>query len=149
MPIKTNTVGPGTLTLGSGALAVEAQVTSLTIESAENVTEPESEDVPVLSGETLTNDTGDEVVTFTWTLTGNLFQDWRVDGVVAWSWENAGTAQPFTYVPNSADGASFEGTVKPVPINIGGDVKAKGRSDFTWRLTGQPVPTWQAADPIG
>lgn len=134
MPIKSYTVGPGTLTVGSGPLAVSAQFTSATLEVAENVTS--TDPIPVLSGEDLP---GDETVTFTYTLTGNVFQDLAAAGLVDWSWTNKGTEQPFTFVPNTAEGRQVSGVLKPVPISIGGEAKTRGRSDIAWRCVGEPA----------
>ncbi len=148
MAIKTYDLGPGTLTLGVGALQVAAQLTNCRVEASEQVTAVAS--VPVLSGEELT---GDDRVAFTWTLAGNLFQTLDTGEVVAWSWANKGTPQDFAFVPSTAEGASVEGITYPVPITIGGDVTGtaasrgeKPRSDFSWRCkAGVDEPVFTAA----
>lgn len=134
MPIQSDLLGPGTLTLGAGPLDISAQLTSCRVNTSENVTSTDA--VKVLSGEELASD---ESVTFTYTLEGNLFQDLAAAGVVDWSWANKGTEQPFTFVPNTARARQVQGVLKPVPISIGGDeVEARMRSDFTWRIVGTP-----------
>jgi len=135
MPINSHLLGPGTLTLGAGPLDVSAQLTACRVNPKENVTT--TEPVKVLSGEQLD---GDESVDFEFTLEGKLLQDLAAAGVVAWSWTNMGTEQPFTFVPNDAAARQVEGTIKSVvPISIGGDeVDARMTSDFTWRLKGTP-----------
>lgn len=148
MTIKTYDLGPGTLTLGAGALQVAAQLTSCRVEASENVAS--SDAVPVLSGEELA---GSERITFTYTLAGNLFQTLDTGEVVAWSWTNKGTAQAFAFVPSTAEAASVEGFTYPVPITIGGDVTGtagnrgdKPRSDFSWRCkNGDDEPVFTAA----
>lgn len=136
--IKTVNLGPGTLTLGAGPLAVEGQLRNCRVEAAENVTTTEA--IPVLSGEELA---GSERVSFNWTLAGTLLQDLDAAGVIDWSWTNKGTEQPFTFVPNTAEGREVSGICKPVPITIGGEVTGTAanpgaplQSDFTWRCKG-------------
>lgn len=138
MPITAHDLGPGTLTLGAGPLDVTLQVTACKVTVSENVTE--EDDITVLSLDVLE---GSEDVTFSYALEGSILQDLQTAGAVAWSWANKGTEQPFVFTPNTAGGASVAGTVKPVPLQIGGDeVKRKMSSDFTWRCVGEPVPTW-------
>lgn len=143
MPIVTEKLGPGVLTLGSGPLAVQQQLTSCKLVPAENVTIDDA--VLVLSGEEVPEETTE---TYTWTLQGEFLQDLLAAGVVAWSWANKGTEQTFTFEPNDNHGteASFTGTVKPVPLQVGGDeVGKRMTAAFTWRIVGDPTPTWAVA----
>lgn len=144
MPINSSQLGPGTLTFGSGPLDVSLQVTACKITPSESVatTEP----VKVLGGEELP---GTEDVTLSWVLEGTFLQDLLDSGVVAWSWTNASTEQPFTFTPNTATGASFAGTCIPVPLTVGGDEVEGARmtADFTWRLAEAPTPTWADSTP--
>lgn len=134
MPINSDLLGPGELTLGDGPLDISAQLTSCRVNVSENVSQADS--IKVLTLEELE---GDESVDFTFTLEGNLLQDLQAAGVVAWSWTNAGTEQEFTFVPNNARARQVSGILKPVPISIGGDeVEQRMRSDFTWRIVGTP-----------
>lgn len=142
--IETTRIGPGTLTVGAAPLAIQQQCKSATLVPSENVQADNADAVEVLSGEILAPDDTGETVTFDYELRASLYQDLRESGIVAWSWENAGTEQPFTYVPNTGLGASFTGTLKPVPIQVGGDVGSKGEADVVWRIVGTPVPTWSA-----
>lgn len=137
MPIHAENLGPGTLTLGTGPLAVELQLTACKLVPAENVTTDDA--VKVLSGDVLPESTTE---TYSWTLQGTYLQDLRAAGVNAWSWVNKGTEQDFTFEPNSS-AASFEGVLKPVPLQVGGDeVGRRMTADFTWRCVGDPVPSW-------
>lgn len=137
MPVLTEKLGPGLLTLGAGPLAVQQQLTGCKLVPTENVTTEDA--VKVLSGEEIPEETSE---TFSWTLQGTVLQSLLAAGVVAWSWANKGTEQAFTFEPN-AGGASFEGTLKPVPLQVGGDeVDKRMTASFTWRLVGDPVPTW-------
>lgn len=137
MPINTTKLGPGTLTLGAGAIEVNAQLTSASVTPSESVetTDP----IKVLSGETME---GDETATYTFVLDGTFLQDLgAVSSVVAWSWENMGTEQPFVFTPNTAAGVACSGTLVPVPLRIGGDEVDAGpmSSDFSWRIKGTPT----------
>lgn len=140
MPIKTTKLGPGTLTLGAGALEVNAQLTSATVAAAESVNGG-TDAVKVLSGEELAATDG--TPSYAFTLSGNFLQDLGdVASVVDWSWTNMGTDQDFVFTPNTAAGVAVSGTLVPVPLSIGGDeVDANMASDFTWRIKGTPVLT--------
>lgn len=137
MPIKRTKLGPGTLTLGAGALEVSAQLTGATVSAAESVSGG-TDAIKVLSGEELAAEDG--TPTYAFTLAGNFLQDLGdAASVVDWSWSNMGTDQPFTFTPTTAAGVSVSGTLVPVPLTIGGDeVDADMRSDFTWRIKGTP-----------
>lgn len=135
MPINTTKLGPGTLTLGAGAMEVNAQLTACKVTSSESV--ESTDDVKVLSGEVLE---GDESASYSFALEGTFLQDLgAVGSVVAWSWANKGTEQPFTFTPNTAAGVDVTGTLVPVPLQIGGDeVDTNMDAGFTWRIKGDP-----------
>ena len=138
MPINRTKLGPGTLTLGAGAMEVNAQLTSCAVVPAETVDTGDT--IKVLSGETLAPD---ETATYAYTLEGTFLQDLgAVSSVVDWSWANKGTPQVFTFTPNTAAGTVVDGTLVPVPLRIGGDeVDATMTADFTWRIQGEPAYT--------
>lgn len=137
MPVLTEKLGPGVLTLGSGPLAVAQQLTGCKLVAAENVTTEDA--VKVLSGEEVPEETTE---TYAWTLQGEFLQSLLAAGVVAWSWTNKGVESDFVFEPNGG-GASFEGTLKPVPLQVGGDeVDKRMTASFTWRVVGDPTPTW-------
>lgn len=134
MPLTTTKLGPGTLELGAGPLDVSMQLTGCKVTPSENVSTTEAR--KVLSGESTTPS---ESVTFSYALEGSFFQDLAPAGVVAWSWTNKGTPQPFTFIPNAAGARQVEGVLKPVPLQIGGDeVDADMEAGFTWRIVGTP-----------
>jgi hypothetical protein len=137
MTVLVEKLGPGTLTLGTGPLSVAQQLTSCKLVAAEAV---ETEDaLEVVSGEQIPEETTE---TYSWTLQGEFLQTLVTAGVVAWSWTNKGTEQAFTFEPNGG-GSSFEGTLKPVPLQVGGDeAKKRMLASFTWRVVGDPTPTW-------
>lgn len=136
MVVNHHELGPGTLTLGTGPLAISAQVLSCKVVPTENVTTREAR--KVLSGEELPESSSQ---TYSATLQGTFLQDLAaVASVVAWSWTNRGTDQAVTFVPNTAAGAEVNGTVIPVPLQIGGDeVEADMEADFTWRFSEFPT----------
>lgn len=136
MTIKSYKLGPGTLTLGSGPLAVEGQLTNCRVTPSESVTSTDA--IKVLSGEELA---GDDTATYTYALEGTLLQDLDTAGVIDWSWDNKGTEQSFTFTPNTVEAATVSGTLTPVPLAIGGDVASRPTSDFTWRIKGTPTFT--------
>lgn len=143
MPIVVEKLGPGVLELGSGPLAVQQQLLSFKLVPAENVSTEDA--VTVLSGEEIPEESTE---TYTWTAQGEVLQSLLTGDVVAWSWTNKGTEQPFTFTPNDSHGtpAEFTGTLKPVPIQVGGDeVGKRMTATFTWRLVGDPTPTWATA----
>jgi hypothetical protein len=133
MTVKSYKVGPGELTLGAVGPTLKdwtPQVTSCTVEWEEDV----EDSVPTLSGEEL-----DGEPSYSATLTGTFVQDISADGLIDWTWTNKGTKVPFTYTPNSDEGASFSGVVRIRPLNAGGDVKTRPTVDFEWACIGEPV----------
>lgn len=131
MPIQSYKLGPGTLTLGETPLDISCQITAGRVVPAENVATTEA--VPVLCGEELP---AEDDVTYTYTLEATLFQDLAAAGVIDWSWTNKGTPQPFTFVPTSVQARQVTGTVRVVPIAIGGEVKTRPTSDIAWACVG-------------
>lgn len=131
MPIKSNKLGPGTFTIGTGTpVDYAAQVASFTVKW--NL---EQEDAtPVLSGEELE---GDE--SWSATLSGNVIADLTDGGMVEWTWANKGAVVPFTFVPSTDAGQAVSGEVKVRPLDIGGDAKKTMRSDFEWACVGEPT----------
>lgn len=137
MPLTSAKLGAGTLTVGAGPLDVSVQVTACRLTPAENVST--TDPIKVL---TLDEIAGDETVDFAFTLDGSFLQDDPgLSSVVDWSWAQMGTEQPFTFVPNTAQGREASGTIKSVvPLSIGGDeVDARMSSDFSWRIKGTPT----------
>jgi hypothetical protein len=134
MPINSYKLGPGVFTLGSGPLAVSAQVTSMRVVPAEEVKSRDA--IPVLSGEEIP---AEEDASVRFTLEGTFLQDIKVAGVVDYTWTHSGEEVPWSYEPNSAVGATVDGVARVVPLVIGGDeIKARPASDFTWRVIGTP-----------
>jgi hypothetical protein len=140
MPIKSYKLNKGTLTLGTVPLDVSCQVTSFSVNPAEEV---ETEDaVFVLCGDTLP---ASDTVTYTFTASGNLLQDLSAGGVVDYTWLHAGEEVPFTFTPVDTELAKVTGVVRVIPLIIGGEVPTRPSSDFEWVCIGKPVFTPGAA----
>jgi hypothetical protein len=133
--IETYDLGPGTLTLGAAPLDVSAQMTQTAVECAETVNSTDA--IKVLSGEELAQQ---DRVTLAWTLTFTALQDLAVAGLVQYTWDNASDEVPFVFVPSTAEGREVNGTVRIVPLKLGGDVNGgKPTSDASWRIIGTPT----------
>ena len=133
MPIKTTTMGPGTLTIGADALLTNFSSQVRSIKLVPNVSQDDP--IPVLSGEELQ---GDREETFT--LEGTLLQDFgQTDSTTEWLWEHRGETHDFVYVPSTAAGKEITGQIIVEAIEIGGEAKTKPESDFEFRVVGEPI----------
>lgn len=133
MAISARKLGPGTLTLGAGAIAPSAQLTACKVTPAESV--EAGERIKTLTHETL--DAAD-TVTIDYTMSGTFLQDDPgAASIVDYTWDHAGEDIAFVFSPNTAAGREVNGTVRIVPLTIGGDdVDGYMTSDFTWACTG-------------
>lgn len=131
-------LGPGSLTLGSTPTDFAMQLTNARVEPTENVTE--GEDLNLLDGSTLL---GEDDVTYSYVLAGTAVQDLNASGFTDYTWDNAGVEVPFTFIPNTARGAAVgvTGTCRVSPVAIGGDVKVRNTTDFTFAIIGTPTFT--------
>lgn len=134
MPTDSYRLGPGLLSLGGTEFNV--QLTNCRVETSENVTE--GEDLNLLDGSTLD---GIDDVTHTSTLSGNAVQDLLAAGLVDYTWANNGDEVAFSFKPVTARDATITGTVRILRLTVGGDVKTRPRSDFTFAIIGEPVWT--------
>lgn len=135
MPIASYKMGPGTLTFGvGGAQVASAQVTKCQVTPSEAV--KSSEAVPVLSGEELP---AEETAELSYKLDATVIQDIAAAGLVDYTWTNAGDEVPFAFVPNTVEDRQVSGTVRIVPLAIGGDVSARNTADLSWSIIGTPV----------
>lgn len=133
---KHHTLGPGTFVLGSVGtqLDISCQLTEIKFAA-----EAESEDSEmVLCGDTVSGSRN-----YKWTVSGTLFQDIEASGVIDFTWKHAGTEMPFKFVPDAASLATVTGRVTVDPIEYGGTVGQKNKSDFEWEGNGVKF------DPIG
>jgi hypothetical protein len=133
MPVKSNKMGPGTLTIGvSGTLIeISCQITEAVLSPDKD----KEDDLTTLCGDTLAGE-----ITYTWNLKGTLVQDWSATGINKYAHDNAGTQQPFTFTPDAA-GPTLSGTLTVDPIDFGGKVKERPTADFEFSVVGKPVWT--------
>lgn len=136
MAVRSYKMGPGKLTLDPAGtpFEVNTQLLNGRVETAENVSEGET--LTVLSDETVTED---DEVTYRSTFSGRVLQDLDATGFVAYTWDNKGAEVAFTFQPRDDTARAVTGTVIVSPVTIGGDVKTRPQSDFTWRIKGDPV----------
>lgn len=137
-------LGPGTLTLGDApGDEFNMQLSNARVSPTENV--DQGDDLNLLDGSTLQ---GEDNVTYDYVLQGTAVQDLNDTGFSAYTWDNAGVEVPFTFVPVTARVAQVEGTCRISPVEIGGDVKVRNTTTFTFACTGDaPVFTPQDTTP--
>lgn len=125
-------LGPGTLSFGeSGTLkqfAAHTTATSLV---------PSYSDGDVL--DLLDGSQEREADEETWAIEGTIRQQLEIEALEDWCLEHAGEDMPFTFTPNTDVAKSYTGTCTVRAINIGGDVKTKNTSDFSFPLNGRPT----------
>lgn len=140
-PAPSTLFGPGTLTIGETASAIDASclVNSLRITTS------------VDAGDSTTKLCGTVRPgsrTYTWELTGNLDIDDQagVAGLFDLSQTAYGTEQQFTFTPSTEGGTAAAGTLIIDPMDFGADEFGSTlNSDVTWALTGAPTYTYAAA----
>lgn len=131
MPIIEDRLKTGTLTLDAVEFASQATNVSLDPE-----TDEDGDRLEVLSGETLEPD---EVTS--WTLHVEAVQDFDDPaGFVRFCFENAGQVVPYSWKPN-ATGATWTGTIKVRPVQVGGDVNARLSTEADFPCQETPVVT--------
>lgn len=133
MAVKTITVGPGALTIGSdlNITNFESQVTG-----ARLVPNVDTEDsINVLSGEQVAGDRSES-----FTLEGTLLQDFGATGsTTEWLYNHRGEEHPFSFTPSTAAGKKITGNLVVEAIEIGGDARTKPTSDFEFVVVGAPT----------
>lgn len=134
MPVKSDKLGPGTLTIGAVGTEQQfaAQLTACSVEPSTDTEDP----IPTLSGEEIAGDDTD-----TAELTGTLLQSYDAQSLLLWSHEHKGEELPFKFIPNNEAALQVTGVVKVRRLRIGGDVKTRNTSDFTWPIIGDYTPS--------
>lgn len=128
-------LGPGSLTFGEvgvDQLDISCQVTACKV----TFDSDKEDDLPTLCGGTIT---GEKV--YTAKLEFSAAQDLEEDGMIDWTWKNAGKEVPFSFIPKEGETATIAGTVVIDPIEFGGDVKKRNISEAEFDLVGLPVFT--------
>lgn len=135
MTVLSHKLGPGVLTLGSGPLDVSAQVTKLIVSATENVDTVDA--IDVLSGEQIAEE---ETASYKWKLDATFVQDTlAAGGLVDFTWTNQGASIPFKFIPNNSIARKVTGTLRCIPLAIGGDIKKRNTSDWSVAIIGTPV----------
>lgn len=133
MAIKTVTVGAGTLTLavksGDGAKDFSSQITSARFEPEASKSDP----ILVLSGETI-----ESADSFGGKLSVEFLQDLSANGIVDYSFTNAGKEADFVYTPNTANKAKLTGTVIIEPLPVGDSVGDIAKASVSWQVPSLP-----------
>ena len=93
--ITAHKLGPGTLKFGDTGSEQEfaSHVTTCTISPSFNEEDP----IPTLSGDQFVD--GD--ATFEGTISGEFLQEYTVEGLVKWTWDNNGQTVPFVFTPRT------------------------------------------------
>lgn len=133
MTVTAHRLGPGSLKIGETGTPQEfaAQMTNGRLSPSLN----EEDAITVLSGEELSGDD-----TISWVLAGTLLQSYEKAGLLHYCYVNRLTELPFDFVPSTADSDyGWKGTVKIVPLEVGGDVKTRNTSDFEFKVIGEPT----------
>ncbi|MEZ2371038.1 hypothetical protein [Arthrobacter sp. RCC_34] len=125
MPIKSDKLGPGRLTIGETGTVQEfgSQLRKCQLEPDVDTEDP----IPVLSGEELA---GDDTIKAN--LTGSVLDSYDMQSLAVWAKKNTGKELPFEFVPNESTTNAYKiiGRVKIRPIGSGGDVKTRNENDF-------------------
>lgn len=137
MPTKTRTLGPGSLTIGTTPSSQDfsADVTNVTLTPDTST----DDTINYLDG---TSEAGAQ--TTSWTLEGNIKEDYSTTGIQAWCLTNAGKTMSFEFVPSKAGTLKLTGNLTVAPVGFGGDVKAKNDISFSFACDSVAADTYSA-----
>lgn len=128
MAVKSHRLGPGQLTFGDPG---SPQEFGAALRNCRVVpTADDGDTIPVLSGDELF-DVGEE----TWTLEGSILQSYDAESLLIWCNQNSGQEMTFTFKPINSEALEVTGTALIRSVQIGGDVKERNESDFSFRAT--------------
>lgn len=135
MPAQTESLGPGELSLGEvgGEVDFSCQLTAATLTPSVD----QDDDTPVLCGDTVPGNRR-----YTFELEMSVLQDWRAEGITAFSYDQRGKAVPFRFSPDTNGGPEVTGTLMVDPMNLGGEVEQRATADWTLSVVGDPTITW-------
>jgi len=133
MPVTDSRLGPGTLKLGPTATSVDFSSQASAVRLTPSVN---SED----GTPTLEVPEPAPLATIAWALNVDAIQDFDdPTGFVNYLMDNALAEQPFEWVPATATGPTYTGTVQLVPIEVGGDVAVQVVTSVELPLIGAPT----------
>jgi hypothetical protein len=129
MPVKSDKLGPGTLSIGATGTEEQwaAQLTACSVEPSTDT----EDSIPVLSGEEIGGEDTDSAE-----LSGTILQSYDAQSLLLWAHTHKGQELPFTFTPNNDGALQVTGIVKVRRVRIGGDVKTRNTSDFTFPIVG-------------
>lgn len=131
--VSAHKLGPGSLKIGE--TGSEQEFASHVTTCAINPSFDEEDPIPTLSGDQFVDgDATPEV-----TLSGEFLQEYAVDGLVKWTWDNNGATLPFVFTPRNDAELSWKGEVVVRPVTVGGEVKTANTAEFEWRCIGLPT----------
>lgn len=125
---KIRTLGPGSLVIGEEGSTrnLSADVTNVSLTPNVDQDDP----VTYLDGSTEAAEP-----TITWELSCTVKDDYSVDGLSVWLFDNAGKTLPAVFTPNSGGSVRWKMNVTIAPVAVGGDVKSKPDNDLTLTAT--------------
>lgn len=131
MPFADSRLGPGTLKLGTPPVDFSTQASAVRLTPSVN-----SED----GTPTLATPDPPPLTTVAWALNIDAIQDFEeAAGLVNHLMDRALTEEAFAWVPATADGTAYNGTVQIVPIEIGGDVAVQVVTSVELPVVGTPT----------
>lgn len=131
----TPALGPGSLIFGEvgvDELDISCQVTKCKV----TFDSDKEDDVPTLCGGQIVGEK-----TYTSKLEFTAAQDLEANGLIDWTWKNAGKEVPFKFIPQENEVATVAGRVVIDPVEFGGDVKKRNLSEAEFDLVGLPTFT--------
>jgi hypothetical protein len=131
-------LGPGTLLIG--ATGTEIDVSCMVNGARIAASKDTGDDTTALCGTTYPGSS-----TYTATLSGNVNVDAEAGdgGLFALSWSAPGSAQSFTFTPNTDAGVIAAGTLILDPLDLGADAYGDPlASDFEFAITGDVTFTY-------
>lgn len=132
MPVVDSRLGPGTLVLGT-LTSIECQMANVRLEPSAD----ETDGTP-----TLCEPAPAPELTTSWVLAGTAIQDFEDDaGFVEYCRLNDGTTVTFTWIPATAYGVEFSGSVQVRAVAIGGDVAVQITTDWEFPVVGDITRT--------
>jgi len=137
MPLKSISLGPGTLTITIGeAPGTELNVACLVEAFTVSWNKEKVDDTHRLCGDVLVGKTTYDAVA-----KGTFDQDLDDPaGLLYATWEHKGETAGFVYVPNTVAASQVTGTLVLDPLDFGGSVEDDNlQSDFEWACVGEPV----------
>lgn len=134
MAFNPDRLGPGQLSFGAAGSTTEFGVS--VSDAAVVPSSSDGDRLNVLSGDEFV-DAGEE----TWTLEGVLYQSYDADSLLAWCNEHSGEELDFTFVPVTGKVLRVNGRALIRSVKIGGTVKTRNTSDFTFGATNVVVST--------